>query len=94
MADRRRSCTQADLWHPTGGYILGEKLRSGSAEAAAAMARQGRYQEASANLRVKEVKISEHERFVVCHNPDAADRDAAVRANCQRRLNLDQVSDG
>ena len=50
------------------------------------MARQGRYQEASANLRVKEVKISEHERFVVCHNPDAADRDAAVRANLVDRL--------
>jgi hypothetical protein len=69
-----------------GGYILGEKLRSGSAEAAAAMARQGRYQEVSANLRVKEVKISETERFVVCHNPDAADRDAAVRANLVERL--------
>jgi Transposase DDE domain len=69
-----------------GGYILGEKLRSGSAEAAAAMARQGRYQEVSTNLRVKEVKISEHERFVVCHNPDAADRDAAVRANLVERL--------
>ena len=35
----------------------------------------------TANLRVKEVKVSEHERFVVCHNPDAADRDAAIRAN-------------
>jgi hypothetical protein len=74
-----------------GGYILGEKLRSGSPEAVAAMARQGRYQEASANLRVKEVKISETERFVVCHNPDAADpdaadRDAAVRANLVDRL--------
>jgi hypothetical protein len=69
-----------------GGYILGEKLRSGSAEAAAAMARQGRYQEVSANLRVKEVKISETERFVVCHNPDAANRDAAVRANLVERL--------
>jgi len=69
-----------------GGYILGEKLRSGSAEATAAMARQGRYQDVSANLRVKEVKISETERFVVCHNPDAADRDAAVRANLIERL--------
>jgi len=78
------------------GCILGEKLRSGSAEATAAMARQGRYQEVSANLRVKEVKISEHERFVVCHNPDAADpdaadpdavdRDTAVRANLVERL--------
>ena len=35
----------------------GEKLRSGSPEAAAALARQGRYQEVSANLRVKEVKV-------------------------------------
>jgi hypothetical protein len=69
-----------------GGYILGEKLRSGSPEATAAMARQGRYQEVSANLRVKEVKISTTERFVVCHNPDATDRDAAVRANLVDRL--------
>ena len=55
-------------------------------EAAAALARQGRYQDVTANLRVKEVKVSEHERFVVCHNPDAADRDAAVRANLVERL--------
>ena len=68
------------------GYILGEKLRSGSPEAAAALARPGRYQDVSANLRVKEVKVSEHERFVVCHNPDAADRDVAVRANLVDRL--------
>jgi hypothetical protein len=69
-----------------GGYILGEKMRSGSAEATAAMARQGRYQDVTANLRVKEVKISESERFVVCHNPDAATRDAATRANLVDRL--------
>src|SRR4051794_14322564 len=68
------------------GYILGEKLRSGSPEAAAAMARQGRYQDVTANLRVKEVKISSSERFVVCHNPDAATRDAKVRANLVERL--------
>jgi Transposase DDE domain len=68
------------------GYILGEKLRSGSAEATAAMARQGRYQDVADNLRVKEVKISETERFVVCHNPEAAERDAAVRANLLARL--------
>jgi len=29
------------------------------------MARQGRYQDVSANLRVKDVKVSEQERFVV-----------------------------
>jgi hypothetical protein len=60
-------------------YILGEKLRSGSAEATAALARQGRYQEVAANLRVKEVRIAEHERFVICYNPDAAERDAHTR---------------
>jgi hypothetical protein len=59
--------------------ILGEKLRSGSAEATAALSRQGRYQQVAANLRVKEVRIADHERFVICHNPDAAVRDAAVR---------------
>jgi hypothetical protein len=68
------------------GYILGEKMRSGSADATAAMARQGRYQDVTANLRVKEVKISDSERFVVCHNPDAAIRDAKVRANLVERL--------
>jgi Transposase DDE domain len=67
-------------------YIIGEKLRSGSAEAAAALSRQGRYQEVTGNLRVKEVRISEDERFVICHNPDGAERDAAVRARMLARL--------
>ncbi|MGH3950443.1 MAG: IS1634 family transposase [Pseudonocardiaceae bacterium] len=69
-----------------GGYILGEKLRSGSAEATAALGRAGRYQEVAGNLRVKEVRISEHERFVICHNPDVADRDATVRTQLLARL--------
>jgi len=67
-------------------YIIGEKLRSGSAEAAAALSRQGRYQEVAGNLRVKEVRISDHERFVICHNPEAAERDAATRARLLARL--------
>lgn len=69
-----------------GGYILGEKLRSGSAEAAAALSRPGRYATVADNLRVKEVRISEHERFIVCHNPDTADRDAAIRADMVDKL--------
>ena len=69
-----------------GGYILGEKLRSGSAEAAAALSRPGRYATVADNLRVKEVRISETERFVVCHNPEAADRDAAIRADMLDKL--------
>ncbi len=60
--------------------------RSGSAEATAALSRQGRYQQVVENLRLKEVKISEHERFVVCSNPAAADRDAATRDRLVARL--------
>ncbi len=75
-----------------GGYILGEKLRSGSAEATAALGRAGRYQEVAGNLRVKEVRISEHERFVIAHNPEAADRDAAVRGHLVQLL-TDLIAD-
>lgn len=69
-----------------GGYILGEKLRSGSAEATAALARAGRYQTVAENLQVKQVRIGETDRFVICHNRQAAERDAAVRAKMLARL--------
>src|SRR6266478_2339782 len=69
-----------------GSYIIGEKLRSGSAEAAAALSRQGRYQEVAENLRVKEVRIAEDERFVICHSPEGAERDAAIRARMIAQL--------
>jgi DDE family transposase len=67
-------------------YIIGEKLRSGSAEADAALSRQGRYQDVAANLKVKEVRISESERFVICYNPEGAERDAAVRERMLAQL--------
>jgi IS4 transposase len=67
-------------------YIIGEKLRSGSAEAQAALSRQGRYQDVAENLKVKEVRISDAERFVICYNPEAAERDAAVRARMLAQL--------
>jgi hypothetical protein len=67
-------------------YIIGERLRSGSAEATAALARQGRYQQVADNLRVKEVRISDAERFVICYNPEQADRDAAVRERLVAQL--------
>jgi hypothetical protein len=69
-----------------GGYILGEKLRSGTAEATAALSRPGRYATVADNLRVKEVRISAHERFIVCHNPDTVERDAAIRADMIDKL--------
>jgi len=67
-------------------YIIGEKLRSGSAEAQAALSRQGRYMDITGNLKVKEVRIADDERFVICFNPEAAERDAAVRARMITQL--------
>nr|WP_233308925.1 IS1634 family transposase [Pseudonocardia terrae] len=66
-----------------GHYILGEKLRGGTPEADAALARQGRYRHVADNLQVKEVRLSSDladDRFVICFNPEAAVRDAAIRA--------------
>ena len=67
-------------------YIIGEKLRSDSPEIKAALSRQGRYTPIAENMRVKEVKISDSERFVICHNPDAAERDAHIRAQLIAQL--------
>ncbi|MEO3838227.1 hypothetical protein ABGB13_39675, partial [Nonomuraea sp. B10E8] len=80
-ADNRRTLRSGDHH-----YILGEKLRSGSPEAKAALSRQGRYTDVAGNLKVKEVRISEHERFVICFNPDGAARDAAVRERLLTQL--------
>jgi len=68
-----------------GSYIIGEKIRSGT-DAAAALSRPGRYKDVAQNLKVKEVKIAEGERFVICYNPEAAERDAAVRSRMIARL--------
>src|SRR5512140_1503759 len=67
-------------------YIIGEKLRSGSPEAQAALSRQGRYTDVAENLRVKEVRISDAERFVICYNPEGAERDAKVRERMLAQL--------
>ncbi len=54
-------------------------MRSGSEEVKTAMSRQGRYLEVADNMRVTQVRVSDTERFVICHNPEAADRDQATR---------------
>ena len=65
---------------PIGHYIIGEKMRSGSDEVKAALSRQGRYKLVAGNMRVKEVNLDDAgDRFVICHNPDEAQRDAHVR---------------
>ena len=88
VADRGFS-SQANrryLRQGAGAYIIGEKLRSDSPEIKAALSRQGRYTEIGENMRVKEVKVSETERFVICHNPDAATRDAHIREQLLAQL--------
>jgi hypothetical protein len=69
-----------------GHYIIGEKLRSDSALVKAALSRQGRYQQIAGNLQVKEVRLDEADRFVICYNPDAAVRDAATRDELVAKL--------
>jgi len=94
VADRgfASAANRAYLTRGGGHYIHAEKLRHTNAEAAAALARPGRYKTVAGNLRVKEVAVApgghgdgdqgaRAQRFVVCHNPEQAERDAAVRAN-------------
>ena len=69
-----------------GGYIIGEKLRSGSAEVRAALSRQGRYAVVKDNMQVKEVNIGSDDRFVLCFNPAQAERDAIIRAQLVGQL--------
>jgi hypothetical protein len=92
VADRgfASAANRAYLTRGGGHYIHAEKLRHTNTEAAAALARPGRYRTVAGNLRVKEVAVApggdgdgddgaRAQRFVVCHNPEQADRDAAVR---------------
>ncbi len=72
----------AYLQRAGGHWIAGERMRDGSPDARAALARQGRYRTVRDNLRVKEVVLGRDQatrRFVVCHNPDQAVRDATAR---------------
>lgn len=80
-AENRRFLRRGD-----DAYIMGEKLRSASKEARAALSRAGRYREVAGNLKVKEVKLAQDERFIICANPEAAERDASVRARLVAHL--------
>jgi hypothetical protein len=59
------------------GYILGMPLRR-YARSQEVLARAGRYHHVADNLEVKEVWL-EGERFVLCRNPEAAERDRQRR---------------
>src|SRR5258708_7812061 len=75
------------LQQGAGAYIIGEKLRTESPHVKAALSRQGRYQQVAGNMQVKEVRIADaSDRFVICYNPGAAERDAATRADLIGKL--------
>jgi len=99
VADRgfASAANRAYLTRGGGHYIHAEKLRNTNSEAAAALARPGRYRTVAGNLRVKEVAVApggngdgdegaRSQRFVVCHNPEQADRDEAVRGRLVAHL--------
>ena len=88
VADRGFSsaANRRHLMRGGGNYIIGERLRSGSPEAAAALARQGRYATVRDNLQVKEVNLGDGDRWVVCFNPAQAERDAHIRTKMLARL--------
>jgi hypothetical protein len=99
VADRgfASAANRAYLTRGGGHYIHAEKLRNTNSEAAAALARPGRYRIVAGNLRVKEVAVApggngdgdegaRAQRFVVCHNPEQADRDEAVRGRLVAHL--------
>ena len=79
-----------------GHYIAGERMRDGSAHAAEALSRQGRYQSVRDNLRIKEVRIDSTPgiRWIICHNPDEAERDQAARDAAITRITteLDRIT--
>jgi hypothetical protein len=79
---------RAYLQRAGGHYILGEKLRQGTANRQA-LARAGRYRQVEVGLEVKEVWVGSGEtrrRFVVCRNQDETRRDRHRRERALERL--------
>ncbi|MEX0836221.1 MAG: IS1634 family transposase [Nitriliruptor sp.] len=64
------------------GFIVAERLRGKDAQVAEARARQGRFKTVDGQLQVKEIRVGEGaatQRFIMCRNLQAAERDAAIR---------------
>ncbi len=80
VADRgfNSVANRAYLQRGGGHYVVAEKLRNASGEAKEALGRPGRYHTAAGNLQVKEVRVGDgarEQRFVVCFNSEAEERD-------------------
>jgi Transposase DDE domain len=73
-----------------GHYIAGMRMRDGNALVDQALSRQGRYQQVRDNLRVKEVRLDGTDvRFVICHNPEQAERDKLQRQQAVARIEVE-----
>jgi len=64
---------------PAIGYILGARLRNSKEVRDEVLGRAGRYATVAGNLQVKQVRVGDR-RYVLCLNPEEAERDAAARA--------------
>jgi hypothetical protein len=83
------SAANLDYLRRAGGhFIAGERMRAGTPHVEEVLARQGRYRAVRDNLRVKEIRLEAAPdlRWVLCHNPDEADRQTA-----QREAALDRI---
>lgn len=78
-----------------GTYILATRLRAGDEVSKDVLTRPGRYQVVAGNLRVKEVVVGDGERrnrYVVCHNPQEAERQKRHREKLLEQLRLELES--
>ena len=73
-------------------YILGARMRRQREVRDDVLERGGRYHEVADNLRVKEVWVNDR-RYIICHNPQEAVKDAADREAIVQSLQ-DQLQDG
>jgi transposase len=76
------AANQQRLSRGLGRYILAVPMRKVTEVPLAVLSRPGRYREVAANLRVKEVFVGAGERrrrYLVCHNPEEAEREQAHR---------------
>jgi transposase len=71
-----------------GHYIAGMRMRDGGELVEQVLSRQGRYQSVRDNLRVKEVHVegAADTRFIICHNPEQAERDRTQREQAITRI--------
>ncbi|MDP2726400.1 MAG: IS1634 family transposase, partial [Dehalococcoidia bacterium] len=73
-------------------YILGARMRKQKEVRETVLGDDGAYQQVAENLRVKEVWVEER-RYIVCHNPQEATKDAADREAIVAALD-DKVKEG